>query len=85
MQFCPFFEELTELILGGKGACGDVWQRLDGAFERLCCSDMSEEAKRLQDGCSAAMIAAGVDGDWVKADYNNVDELLQGRLGPFMV
>ena len=46
---------------------------------------MSEEAKRLQDGCSAAMIAAGVDGGWVKADYNNVDELLQGRLGPFMV
>jgi hypothetical protein len=28
------------------------------------------------------MIAAGVDAKWVEADYDNIDELLTGKLGP---
>jgi hypothetical protein len=28
------------------------------------------------------MIAAGVDADWVRAGYDNMDELLLGDLGP---
>lgn len=84
-QFCPFFQELTELIVASTQPAADVWGRLDTAFRRLCCSDLSEDAKLLQDACSAAMIAAGLDPNWVKADYNNIDELLQGRLGPFVV
>ncbi len=28
------------------------------------------------------MLAAGVEPDWVAADYRNIDELLQGKLEP---
>ncbi len=29
-----------------------------------------------------AMIAAGVEPQWVEADFDNIDDLLLGRLGP---
>ncbi len=28
------------------------------------------------------MIEAGVESDWAEADYDNIDELLTGKLGP---
>ena len=40
------------------------------------------ESERLENACARAMIAAGVDAQWVEADYANIDELLLGDLGP---
>jgi len=82
-EFCPLFRRLTDLIIGIERPETDVWERLDLAFEKLCCYDSSEEARHLQDVCDAAMIAAGLEHDWVKADFSNIDELLDGSLGPF--
>lgn len=84
-EFCPLFRDMVESVVGHQEPVADVWERLDSVFKRLCCYDLSEDARRLQDACDAAMIAAGVDPDWVNADYQNIDELLQGELGPFMI
>jgi hypothetical protein len=48
----------------------------------LECADTNQDAARLQEACAAAMIAAGVEPEWVEADYYNIDELLNGMLGP---
>jgi hypothetical protein len=45
-------------------------------------SDLPAEAKPMWEACTKAMIAAGVDPQWVEADYANIDELLLGELGP---
>lgn len=48
----------------------------------LCCGDLSEQAEEFENACFQAMIDAGVDPEWVEADYENIEELLLGRLGP---
>ncbi len=81
-EFIPMLQHVVDLAVGKAGGGLAVWERLDKAFETLCCYDRSEECRRLDDACAEAMIAAGVDPQWVKADYDNVEELLMGELGP---
>ena len=51
-------------------------------FQRLGCWDKTDEGRELEYVCGQAMIEAGVERDWVRADYDNVGELLSGQLGP---
>ena len=79
--------EVFTVLLSGSRAVGadgsglSSWQRLEKAFQTLCCSETSAECRRLEQACAKAMIDAGVDPKWVEADYNNIDELLLGKLG----
>ncbi len=81
-EFVPLFQRAIDLILGRTDEQKDLWQRLDSAFELLMCEDLSDESKRLCGACAEMMIDAGVEPDWVQADFNNIDELLLGELGP---
>ena len=75
-------QQSVALAVGSAGADMDAWQRLERASGLLCSSDTSPEARALEAACAEAMIAAGVEPEWVEADYNNIDELLLGDLGP---
>ena len=81
-EFVPMLQRVVDLVVGR--ACGDldVWERLERAFAPLACSDTSPECRRLERACGEAMVAAGVDPAWVEADYDNINELLLGKLGP---
>lgn len=81
-QFKPFLDRVTDLILGRGQKEWDVWKRLDLAIELLIYWDKSPDAVQLGEACDAALRDAGIDEDWVVAGYDNIDELLLGRLGP---
>ena len=81
-EFLPMLQFTVDLVLGRAEAERPLWDRLEKAFEILNCYDLSEENRRLCDACMKAMVAAGVEPDWAEADYDNIDELLQGELGP---
>ncbi|NLF29879.1 MAG: DUF4037 domain-containing protein [Planctomycetes bacterium] len=83
-EFCPLLSRAADEIAGDGGDRASAPERLQEVFERLFCANLSEDAARLQEACEAAMVAAGVPGPWVQADYENVDQLLNGELGPFM-
>ena len=71
----------VDLVLGKAEPDRELWQRLEEAFEILNCYDLSEENRILHDAFANAMVSAGVEPDWVEADYDNIDELLLGELG----
>ncbi len=81
-EFCPMLQRVVDMVLGK--ACGslDPWDRLEEAFEYLLVSSRSADCRRFEQACGKAMIAAGVGPKWVEADYDNIDELLSGELGP---
>jgi len=81
-ELLPILGRVVDLVVGKAGEAMTVWQRLTRACEMLCVYDKSEECRRLEDACARAMVAAGVDAQWVEADYANIDELLLGELGP---
>ena len=81
-RFCPLLERIIGLDVGTEEQTHTTWARLARAFEMFCCSDKSNEAAELQDAGAQAMIDAGVDPQWVKADFQNLEELLSGELGP---
>lgn len=81
-ELVPQLHDIVDLVVGKGMADLPVWDRLHRACELLCVSDKSEECRRLEDACAQAMVAAGVDAKWVEADYQNIDELLLGELGP---
>jgi hypothetical protein len=81
-QFVPMLTRVVDLVVGRIDGHLPVWERLDKAHVLLCHYDASAECRQLDDACGAAMIAAGVDAKWVKADYDNIFELLMGDLGP---
>ncbi|KPJ63615.1 hypothetical protein AMK68_03470 [candidate division KD3-62 bacterium DG_56] len=80
-EFCSLLQRAVDLVTGKESAEDSVWQRRDGAMALLL-SPGSPEACRLEEACQKAMLAAGVDPQWVEADYANIDELLSGDLGP---
>lgn len=80
-RFSPMLRKCADAIAGHTKLPGNVWSRLESVFDRLHCCDKSEDARRLSEACARAMITAGVERNWVEADYDNIDELLQGRLG----
>jgi hypothetical protein len=81
-EFCPLLLRAVEQIVGLGEPEPEPWKRLDAACGVVSCSDDNPDGRRLWDACTDAMIAAGVDRAWVKADYGNIDELLLGELGP---
>lgn len=81
-QFCPMLQRVVDLAVGAQQSGADAWERLDAAIRLLCFSDESEECRRLEQTCAQAMLAAGVEPAWVKADFANIDELFAGELGP---
>jgi hypothetical protein len=81
-QFCPMLQRIVDLAVGAGQHEPDAWQRLDTAIHLLCFSDQSEDCRNLEQACAQAMVAAGVEPNWVQADFANIDELLSGELGP---
>jgi hypothetical protein len=81
-QFLPLMQQVVERVVGRIAGKGDVWRRLEQAFDMLNSYDKSEECRRLTDACANMMIEAGVEPEWVTADFKNIDELLNGELGP---
>ena len=80
-QFAPFFRHLIGLMAGTESPELPLWQRLDRAGFMLADYD-APECKRMEDACAEAMVAAGLDPAWVAADFDNIDQLLWGELGP---
>ena len=81
-KWCPFFQELAEMIVGTREADRPAWDRLHRARELLIMDEELPEPKALWEDCDDALIAAGVDPAWVEADFANIGELLSGKLGP---
>jgi hypothetical protein len=81
-EFWLLLQRAIDLTVGKESPEQDAWRRLRRALESLICSDLSADAQRLEAACAEAMIQAGVPREWVEADYNNIDELLSGELGP---
>ena len=75
-------QRAVDLVLGREGGQKALWERLEEGFRILNCYDESEENRQLYDSLTAALRSAGVPPDWVEADYDNIDELLLGELGP---
>jgi len=80
-RFFPLLCRIGDLIVGRSGPA-HPWQRLDEAFRLLENADLSPEAQELWEACAEAMIAMGLDPQWVEAGYDNIDQLLSGDLGP---
>ena len=78
-RFCPMLGHVVNLAVGGEGDSSTPWDRLDRASALLTDSDEGEELERA---CGQAMIDAGVDPQWVEADFKNIEELRSGQLGP---
>ncbi len=81
-QICPYLQRVIDLVVGSESVDVAPEERMDLAAEGLFFCDKSEEKRQLSSACENAMIAAGVDPQWVEADYGNIDELLSGQLGP---
>jgi len=78
----PILQKAVDQVLGREDGEKALWERLEEGFRILNCYDESEENRQLYDVLTAALRAAGVPPDWVEADYDNIDELLLGELGP---
>ena len=73
--FAPTLKQAVELVVGSTKPELGPWERLDQAFSLLMCGE-------LEQACHEAMVAAGVDPLWAEADFDNIEELLNGSLGP---
>lgn len=81
-QFIGFLSGITDLVTGRKWKKRTVWNRLDEAHRLLFDSDSSPDCRCLEKACAGAMLGAGVENVWVEADFDNINELLSGKLGP---
>lgn len=81
-RFGPFLGRVVDVALGRAPSIRDPWERMDEASRLLCHGDSSPDARELESACAQAMRDAGIDAAWVQADFANIDELLQGKLGP---
>ncbi len=81
-RFLPFLVETTERIVGCRHCQQDARERLAEAFRVMHCSDTSPRSAEYFDAVDEAMVAAGVESEWVANAYQSIDELLLGRLGP---
>lgn len=78
----PFLQEAMETVVGLQEAEQSPWDRLNRVREMLICDEEDPTAKALWEDCERALIGAGVEPEWVAADFHNIDELLTGELGP---
>ena len=81
-EFCPMLQRVVDMVLGKVGGSLGPWDRLRKAFRYLAVSSRSADCRRFIEACGKAMVAAGVEPAWVKADLDNIEELLMGELGP---
>ena len=81
-EFHPYLQQVIGLLAGKAEPAWEPWQRIDTAVAMLLDADRFPEARRLEEAGCVAMKAAGVDPCWVDTDYDNIDELLWGELGP---
>jgi hypothetical protein len=81
-RFKPFTDRIINMVVGYDQDEKDVWKRLDRAIELILYGNISPESNQLFDACDEAMIDAGIEEPWVKSSYDNIDDLLLGRLGP---
>jgi len=81
-EFKPLLTRAVHLVVGRRDADRPAWDRVDEACRLLCDSAASPDYARLERAAADAMRAAGVDPAWVEADYQNINELLLGHLGP---
>ena len=58
-----------------------IWEHLGEAGNLLFDGD-NLNCQNLESACFKAMLDARIEPEWVKADYNNISELLSGKLGP---
>lgn len=81
-EFGTMLRHVVDIVIGKSDAVLSPWERLDLAFRKLACSGAPEGPDPLEEAGYAVMLAAGVDPKWVEADFNNINELLSGSLGP---
>ena len=80
-QYLPMMQRTVDLVVGPAGADMTVWERLDEAAGGLIDGDR-ESVDAFERTCGEKMIQAGVEPEWMAADFRNIDELLLGELGP---
>ena len=81
-RFKPFLDGIINMVLGYGHENADIWERFDKAIEAMLYDDISLEARELSEECDKIMIELGIEEPWVRSGYDNIDELLQGKLGP---
>jgi len=81
-RYLAQIERAAGLAVGRLDPEKDPWTRLEAAADLLLEAGEPNEAMALENACMKAMVEAGVDPDWVEADFKNIDELLLGELGP---
>lgn len=81
-RFHEFLKKNINMVLGYGYEEIDIWERFDKVIESMLYGDISSEARELAEECDKAMIESGIDEDWVNSGYDNIDELLHGKLGP---
>ena len=80
-EFLPQLSQTVDLVLARCWQHKSAWDRLAEASGLICDGDRPE-CCRLEQTCAEAMLAAGVEPGWVRADFDNMNELLSGSLGP---
>lgn len=80
-RFMPLLNRVVNLVVGVELSGKKMWERLDEAGNLLFDGD-NLNCQNLESACFKAMLDAGIEPEWVKADYNNISELLSGKLGP---
>jgi hypothetical protein len=78
----PMIQRSIDLAVGRSEPNLDPWERLDKAIEPMRMQDPGTEGEWFWEVTAKAAIEAGVDEAWINADYDNLDELLSGSLGP---
>lgn len=81
-EFCPMLQRVVDMVVGKVDGSLGPWDRLEKAFRYFLVSSRSADLRRFEEACGKAMVAAGVEPEWVAADFDNIDELLSGKLGP---
>jgi predicted nucleotidyltransferase len=56
----------------------DAWERLERARGMVLYDDVYESSEKLGELMNEALLSNGCDDEWVKAGYDNIDELLYG-------
>ncbi|MCE5323395.1 DUF4037 domain-containing protein [bacterium] len=77
-----YLRDIVDLVVGKTLPDMHPWQRLDSAFESLCCSDKNHDAKLHQEMWDHMLVETGLDEEWVDSAFDNIDDLINGSLGP---
>ena len=79
----PVVQRYLDIAAGNAEPDLSPWQRLDRAISLFHDdNDKNPDCQHVDAACFKAMVACGMDADWLENDYENMDELLLGKLGP---